>query len=37
MTGMRSRDAKRFALETIGGINAGRSLLHGNRNDESKH
>lgn len=36
ITGIRSRDAERFALEAVGGIDAGRSLLHGNRNAESK-
>ncbi|NKC31146.1 monovalent cation:proton antiporter-2 (CPA2) family protein [Falsiroseomonas selenitidurans] len=30
MRSIRHRDAERFALETAGGIDAGRSLIHGN-------
>jgi len=30
MTDIRRRDAERFEIETVGGIYAGRDLIHGN-------
>nr|WP_313665107.1 monovalent cation:proton antiporter-2 (CPA2) family protein [Shinella sp.] len=34
---IRQRDAERFALETAGGIYAGRSMIHGNVAQEQQH
>ncbi|WP_273773291.1 monovalent cation:proton antiporter-2 (CPA2) family protein [Brucella intermedia] len=36
MADIRKRDAERFEIETVGGLYAGRDLIHGNAVDKSK-